>query len=121
MTGTRITSLWASVIYPFIGDTGYPLLQWREEDDTEVMAIYLVPDTFQKNDTDGSWIMHLGKGISNDLQPLKSFIAWNVVEISHLKTLFQAAQHISGILDWSKDDAYRLYCDEGSEECSNEE
>jgi hypothetical protein len=127
-TGACIKSLKASVVYPFTGDNPCPLLQWREGNDMDVMALYLVePNNRVGTDPElhgGSWIMHFGRGISSDIHGHhweNSFVAWRVTEMSYLKTLFQTAQHIFGILKWPKEDAYRLYCEQGAEECSTEE
>lgn len=127
-TGARIGGLRASVVYPFTGDIPCPILQWKEGDLTEVMAIYLVePDNRLETDAelhDGSWIMHFGRGITLHADGHhweNAFIAWSVTEMSRLKRLFQTAQHLFGILEWSKEDAYRLYCGQGSEECSDDE
>lgn len=93
----------------------------------DVIAIYLAePDNYVVTETQRqgcSWVMHFRRGISNqaDEHCPNSFIAWNVTEMSRLKTLFQAAQHILGVLGWSKEDASRLYCEQGPEECSASE
>lgn len=46
-------------------------------------------------------------------RPIKSSLVWNVSDISKLKSLFKAVQHIIGILELPGSDRRELYCGEG--------
>jgi hypothetical protein len=43
------------------------------------------------------------------------------MNIGQLKTLFHAAQHLSGILEWSATDSHNIYCEGNFANCSQEE
>jgi hypothetical protein len=118
MTGFR-----ASVVHQLTGDEqAWPVLEWREGDDTEVVTIIDVEDEDKPETV--SLLMHYGIGINNSPgwnRWSRTSLVWNVTEMLVLKTLFQAAQHILGILELPKADATKLYCQNGYEGCSSEE
>lgn len=91
----------------------WPLLQWKE-DGVDVIVIF---DLDKEKPENCSWLMGriTGKGLSARVS-----LAWNVQDMSTLKTLFQAAQQLVGILEMPKNDAVKLYC-EGETDCSNEQ
>lgn len=113
----------ASVVYPFVdNDVSWPILEWTEGRDTEVLAIFEID--FYSEAAECSWLMH--HGFESDLkledQPWKQTnVTWSVTNMSHLKTLFRVAQHILGILEWPAEDAHQLYCQEDRRDWSDEE
>ena len=117
---TCVTAFRASVVYSFTNETcSWPVIEWREGTDTETMAIFLLND----EGTVCSWLMHYGYGTnaSEDGGRWRSTsISWCVGEIVHLKSLFEAAQHLLGILQWAPEDILNFYCNRdlgsGSEE-----
>ena len=101
-----ITAFRPLIIYPMT-DSGqwWPLLQWKEGN-TDVVAIF---DMDEENPANCSWLMgkSTGKGLST-----RTSLVWNVQDMAVLKTLFQAAQQLLGILEMPKNDAVKLYCGE---------
>ena len=92
-------------------DQSWPIVEWKEVDDTKVMAIFHLED--KEDSESGNWLMHQGVDMRADgevgFRWEKSSIDWNVSKISILKLLFQVAQHTLGILQWPQDDAIQLY------------
>lgn len=115
-----ITGLKVTVVYQFGNEgTSWPVVEWREGDETDVVAIFKVEDAT----TPCSYLMHRGVGCwkTGSRRWSQSFLAWFVSSISHLKELFQAAQHIFGILQWSNTDLLTLYCEQSPRAGSDEE
>jgi hypothetical protein len=104
-------------------DYSWPVVEWKAGDDTEVLAMF----HFDSSHPPGacSWLVHYGSGIlkdsTNDTRWKKTALAWGVTDMTHLKTLFGAAQHFLGILEWSPVDAMNLYCSADTTNCSAEE
>jgi hypothetical protein len=122
-TNAHMTGFRASTIYSFTSNgQSWPVVEWREDDDTEVLAIFDVePHVVQTGLC--SWLMHHGMGINQSKEPRrwkKTSISWSVLCISRLKVLFRAAQQLLGILGWSVEEAVRLYCQSSPEDCSSE-
>src|SRR5204863_3343085 len=112
-TDTYVTRFRASVIFSLTNDDcAWPVVEWKQEDDTEVIAIFYIDET-APSDVCG-WLMHSGTGIIEDskegMRWEKTSIMWRVVDMDHLKSLFEAAQHLLGILQWPTEDMLRLYC-----------
>ena len=102
----------ASAVYPLANSgPSWPLLEWTEGEDTEVMAIFElngVTDLAECN-----WLVscrYNSHGPSGG-QGRSGSVNWRVTQLRHLKMLFEVAQHLSGILAWSPEDTHRLYCD----------
>ena len=76
----------------------------------EVMAIFLLDD----EGTVCSWLMHRGCGAADATEDgnrwKSTSVSWCVGEIGHLKSLFEAAQHLLGILQWTPEDILNFYC-----------
>src|SRR5271154_6061405 len=117
---TQVTAFRASVVYSFTNETCFwPVIEWREGIETEAMAIFLVDN----EGTVCSWLMHYGYGTNASEgggRWRSTSISWCVGEIVHLKSLFEAAQHLLGILQWEPEDILDFYCNRnlgsGSEE-----
>ena len=112
-TNTRVTRFRASIIFSLTNDEcAWPIVEWKDEDNTEVITIFYVDDT-APSDVCG-WLMHYGGGIhedpKEDVRWEKTSIVWSVRDMDHLKSLFEAAQHLLGILKWPTEDMLRLYC-----------
>lgn len=111
-TGTRVTALRVSVLFPFLDDDRtWPVVEWEEEPDKELLALFHFDD---KSHGPGvsSWLVHYGAGIiSEENRWNETSIAWGVTDMSHLKTLFGAAQHFLGILEWQPAIVRTLYCE----------
>jgi hypothetical protein len=122
-TNAHMTGFRASTVYSFTNNEhSWPVVEWKEDDDTEVLAIFdTEPHVVQTGLC--SWLMHHGVGINQGKEPRrwkKTSISWSVLCISRLKVLFRAAQRLLEILEWPVLDAMRLYCTSSSEDCSSE-
>jgi hypothetical protein len=107
-TGIDMRGFVASVFYP-LGRQDYcwPAVQWTEGEDTEALAIIEVDILTNAC----SWIIHRGSRVDNESAWNEASIAWTVMNIGQLKSLFHAAQHLLGILEWSSADSHRIYCE----------
>lgn len=119
-----MTALRVSAVCSFTNnDFSWPILEWKESDDTETIAIFHIED--QDEPEDCSWLMHSGVDKSGEVETEKkwagSAVSWSVADLDHLKTLFGAAQHTLGILEWPVQDAIKLYCQTNPSTCSDEE
>lgn len=122
-TNVQMKGFRSSAVYSFTNNKrSWPVVEWIEDNDTEVLAIFDVEAHVAETGL-CSWIMHHGMGIDKDKQSgrwKKTSISWSVFSIDRLNTLFQAAQHLLGILEWSVIDTMVLYCQISSEDCSDE-
>jgi hypothetical protein len=110
-----ITALRALTIYPMTdGSQSWPILKWKEGD-ADVLVLF---DVDEENSGLCSWLMCKsgGKGHLSGLS-----LAWCVIDITTLKSLFQAAQHLLGILKMPKNDVLKLYGPSNKGNCSREE
>lgn len=115
----EISGFRASIIYSFTNDDcAWPVVEWREQSGTEVLAICYVEDDAEVC----SWLMHFGAGEGSDGKTwAKTWISWSVRNMGHLKSLFGAARHLLGVLGWSVDDMLKLYCRQDLEGTSMKE
>jgi hypothetical protein len=105
----------ASVFYPFRReDKSWSIVQWTEGEEIEGVAIFEV----DVRTNFCNWIIHRGIRESGWKE---ASIMWNVTDIGRLKSLFHAAQHLSGILEWSTADSHKIYCEGNFANCSPEE
>ena len=112
--GAQVTGFRVSILFAFRNDDrSWPVVEWKEGNDTELVALFHFDDNSQSPGV-CSWLVHYATGISSDPSDearwSKTSIAWGVTDMSHLKTLFGAAQHFLGILEWSPEVALNLYC-----------
>jgi hypothetical protein len=108
-----IVSVRAWVIYSFSDqDESWPVVEWKDGIDTSALAIFDFDD-------DGfcSYVMYY----SSKENGCGSSLGWMVSSLSCLNVLLQAAQHMLGILNWSKADAMKLYCETDASPCTKEE
>jgi len=123
-TGLWICRFRASMLYPFgQDDLAWPVLEWTDNQGGEALAIFET-DVHPGPDI-CSWIMHRGLGRTNGQFEgrvwLHSELNWSVTGINILDTLVRAAQHLSGLLDWSHVDIQTIYCFNDFQNCSEEE
>jgi hypothetical protein len=111
----------ASVIQPFTDRYApWPLLKWREGDDTDVMAIFKV----ESQQVPCSCLLHYGVGRcfqTNGNRWKQSSVAWVAASIDHLLELFVAACHITDVSQGSEPQFVRHFVENSSEGCSKEE
>jgi hypothetical protein len=118
LTSTGMRGLLTSVFYPFgRNDHSWPVVQWIEGEDTEALAIFEIDVATNIC----SWIIHRGFRIDNESAWNQASVMWTVTNIGQLKTLFHAAQHLLGILEWSSADSHKIYCEGNFANCSREE
>ena len=117
----QITRFRASVAYPFTSDDeSWVILEWRENDGKEVMGIFDVDEDYPDI---CNYILHIGVGSKDgptENRWNKTSLVWKVVDMSSLKSLFQAAQHVLGVLGLPESDAKTLYCEDNND-CSAQE
>jgi hypothetical protein len=112
-------ALRATAVYMLNNDDNmWPVVEWIEIDGTARLAIFHFDDlTGPEN---GSWLMH--SGLSDDGDGWRqSQVDWNIADIEHLQILFRAVQHVSEVLEWSVEDAMKLYCRIPSDNNSDKE
>lgn len=116
-----VTGVRATVIYSLKNDDcAWSVVEWTEGDDGEGMAIF----QFDEKSAVYSFLMHCGEGIIDNEDCVRRWercsVTWRIGDISDLKRLFGAAQHILGILEWSVVDILKLYCESNPGECSDQ-
>lgn len=108
-----IVSLRAWVIYSFSDqDESWPVVEWNDGINTSALAIF----DFDDNGF-CSYVMYYSPRGNN----YHGSLVWMVSSLGCLNVLLQAAQHMLGILNWSKADAMKLYCETEASPCSKEE
>ena len=120
-----MTAFRVSVLFAFLDDDrSWPVVEWKQGTDTEFIALFHFDDTLCRPEV-CSWLVHYGSGIlpepTDEARWTVTSIAWGVTDMSHLKTLFGAAQHFLGILEWSPKVALNLYCAADPTTCSQSE
>lgn len=106
--GARITRFRSSVVYALISPDIYcPVVEWIENDDTEVVMFFNIgsPNAY-------SWLAHYGKltGEKGKGRWSETQVEFLAESMGYLKVLFEAAQHLTGVLAWDTKDIVRLYC-----------
>jgi hypothetical protein len=107
----QVTEFRASAVYPFNDNEQFwPILEWREGDDSDGLAIFDMGEDLEGECPRCSYIIHYGLGgEENGSRWKQTSLVWNVTSIDVLRTLFQAAHHALGILQMPKADALTLY------------
>lgn len=98
---------------------GWPVIEWREGYDTEVLAIFKI----EVQTARGCCLMHYGDGIGwhDRKRWRRSVLTWQIGEVDDLKELLVVAQHMLGMLHWSDTDILNLYFQDSPTDCSDEE
>lgn len=114
-----ITGFRAGVVRLFNDEKVWPVVEWREGRDIDVLAIFKVMGP----DIPCGCLMHYGNGIEWGVRKRwrESSLVWQVAAIVDLCDLFMVAQHTLGILHWSNEDITNLYLKDCPENCSNEQ
>ena len=109
-SGARATALRISVLFSFRNDDRmWPVVEWKEENGSELLALFHFDNPHRHGVC--SWLVHYGMGrLGNEGGWRQTSLAWGVSDMSHLKTLFGAAQHFIGILKWDSALGEKLYC-----------
>lgn len=115
----RITGFRAGIVRLLNDDKIWPVVEWREGLDTDVLAIFKV----MGSDAPCGCLMHYGDGIvwQDRKRWRRSFITWQVAEMGDLGDLFAVVQHILGMLHWSNEDIVNLYFKDSPIDCSDEQ
>lgn len=118
-TPRPITGFRAGVVKLFNDEKVWPIVEWREGRDIDVLAIFKV----MGSDAPCGCLMHYGNGIEWGVRKRwrESSLVWQVTAIVDLCDLFMVVQHILGILHWSNEDIANLYLKDCPENCSNEQ
>lgn len=112
-------ALRATAVYMLNDDDNvWPVVEWIEIDGTARLAIFHFDDL--AGPENGSWLMHSGLSGNGDCWR-QSRVDWNVADTQHLKILFRVVQHVWGVLEWSVEDAMKLYCQIPSDDNSDKE
>jgi hypothetical protein len=106
--GAKITRFRSSVVYALISPEIYcPVVEWIENDDTEVVMFFNIgsPNAY-------SWLAHYGKltGKKGQGRWSETHVEFLAESMGYLKVLYEAAQHLIGVLAWDTKDIVRLYC-----------
>lgn len=104
-----MTAFRALVIYPFKkNDKSWPMIEYSEDNGTRVLAIMALDDDDSPESC--SYIMHSIHSSASQSSCLTD-LTFNVSDFKVMKTLFQAAQHVWGLLQMPEEDAMILYCE----------
>ena len=106
--GASITRFRSSVVYPLISLEIYcPVVEWVENGDTEVVAFFNIGSR-----NEYTWLAHYGKLTREKGQRKwdKTYVKFSAETMGYLKVLFEAAEHLGGVLGWDTKDIVRLYC-----------
>jgi hypothetical protein len=115
----RITGFRAGVVRLLNDEKLWPVVEWREDHDTDVLAIFKVMGP----GIPCGCLMHYGEGIAwlERTRWRRSALTWQVTEIGDLCDLFLVAQHSLGMLHWSNEDIVNLYVKDCPENCTDEQ
>ena len=117
--GTQMIALRATAVYMLNDDDNvWPVIEWIEIDGAARLVIFHFDEL--AGTEEGSWLMHSGLSEDGDCWRT-SQVVWNVADVEHLKILFRVVRHILGVLEWSVEDAIKLYCQIPSDDNSNKE
>ena len=106
--GATITQFRSSVVYALISSEIYcPVVEWVENDDTEVVAFFNIGSR-----NEYTWLAHYGKLMREKGQRKwdKTYVKFSAETMGYLKVLFEAAEHLGGVLGWDTKDIVQLYC-----------
>jgi hypothetical protein len=117
----RVTSMRATVIYPFRSDDyPWPLVEWTERDNSGGMAIFQIDE---RSEVCSSLIHYSEQSLGRETNAPwgKCSIIWRIANLGDLKRLFGGVQHTLGISKWSTEDYLKLYRQSNPGECSEHE
>lgn len=99
-----------SLLFGFVNDDrSWPVIEWKQNNDKQFLALFHFDD--RQPLVECSWLVHYGAGtFTQETGWAETAVAWGVTDMSHLKTLFGAARHFLGVLEWDYEVALKLYC-----------
>jgi hypothetical protein len=120
---TKILRFRASIVHA-VADLDYycPVVEWVETGDVQVVALFNI-----ENQRGYSWLGYYVKpaaepGEKGASDQGEKWVHWETESMEHLRTLFEAAANLAGVLQWRTKDIVRVYCRiESREEESEEE
>ena len=117
--GAEMAALRATAVYMLDDDENvWPVVEWIEIGGAAQLAIFHFDELFELKEA--SWLMHSGWSSDGDRWQ-HSRVDWNVADVEHLKILFRVVRHMLGVLEWSVEDAMKLYCQIPSDDNSDKE
>jgi hypothetical protein len=110
VSGTHITGLRASSVKLPNNEESWPVVEWREGLETDVLAVYKV---IAQGGPCG-YLLHYGTGSGwlDRKRWRRSFLSWQVANINDLRDLFVVVQHVLGMLHWSAGGVPSLFLDD---------
>jgi hypothetical protein len=116
---SRITGFRAGVVTLPNDKKRWPVIEWREDPDTDVLAIFNIMGP----NVPCGCLKHYGDGVGwlERKRWRRSSLTWQVTEIEELRDLLVVAQHSLGTVHWSHEDVANLYMKDCPENCSNEQ
>jgi hypothetical protein len=108
---TKILRFRASIVHA-VADLDYycPVVEWVESGDVKVVALFNI-----ENSRCYSWLAYYVKPASEPSEKDQAgqeekWVHWEVESMGHLRTLFEAAANLAGVLQWRTKDIVRVYC-----------
>jgi hypothetical protein len=103
----HVYSVRATMVYPLAHyDYCWMVLEWKEETDTDILAIFLIDDETEPGDC--NWLIHRGCG-GSDGGWNRISTSWRVTDLGRLKALFGGARHTLGMSELSAADSIILH------------
>jgi len=100
----HITGFKAGSVKLLNDEESWPIVEWREGQDTEVLGMFKVADQGVPCDC----LFHYGTG-KDPKRWRQSVLSWQVSDTAHLAALFGVAQHVLGMLHWSEDNVVNMF------------
>ena len=119
-SGASLETLRANPLYLLIRDpieSSYPVVEWRESDGTESVAIFYMDYQEECVRCKVSWLMHSVIHNDGNRNQGQLRLNWSVSDISHISKLFILSNHLLGVLQWTQEDILNLYCHQNFGDC----
>ena len=112
----RVTGFRAGGVRLLNDENVWPVVEWREGTETDVLAIFKV----MGQSAPCMCLTHYGEGIvwQDRKRWRESQLTWQIAGIEDLCDLLVIAQHILGMLHWSEHDSANLHLKGYSDNCS---
>jgi hypothetical protein len=118
----KILRFRASIVHA-VADLDYycPVVEWVETGDVKVVALFNI-----ENPRCYSWLAYYVKSAAEGGEKGQSYqgrkwVHWETESMGRLRTLFEAAANLAGILQWLTEDIVRIYCRIEPHEVESEE
>lgn len=120
-TASAITGLRACRVAPYgPRSDAWVLVEWREEPETEVMAVFKV----EQPKIPCSCLMLFGVGVGWEVngRPFRNAsLEWTLARIGDLKELLPVLQHKLGIVHWPKYGGFGISIEGNPENCTKQQ